>query len=482
MEGVVQELALGRLALRHVAEAPHAAGAAAVHALRHRVALEHAPVVELQLVEALRLGRRIELVHLAKERLGVAQLPHHVRQRTFVVARLGDVLGDAPQLDEAAVEQRDVAHPVGGEDPVGGGLERGPEQRRGAREILGAPREVRLVREEQRDAVLEREGPDVEHALATHVGEMHREAGRTHRAIGQRAGERGAQRGARELRPRLRELLAEHVGARASGEPLGGRVPELHASVAPQHEHPLVDRLDDLGEARLGAPFALEQLARLHRAQAEEHDELREQQDDDHELERLVRRLLGILAPHFRVRLVPVLHRQETGAGAVERRRPELEVGGDGERRLPLEDRRDHLVADAQVLGPVFLEPPRRGDLPRAGEPRGVLGHAQLHPLVRSARLVGVLDLQVGVRRRQRVQHAPPRFLRVELQAREEIEPAHETVVQPVRLARRAPHLPQAERTGGDAHERVADEEQRGAASTHERAHPCDHCALTSRR
>ena len=118
----------------------------------------------------------------------------------------------------------------------------------------------------------------------------------------------------------------------------------------------------------------------------------------------------------------------------------------------------------------------------RTGEPRGVLGHALLHALVGGARLVGVLDLQVGVRRRQRVEHAPPRFLHVELQAGEEIEPAHETVVQPVRLSRRAAHLQQAERAGGDAHERVADEEQGGAASTHERAHPCDHCALTSSR
>jgi hypothetical protein len=46
------------------------------------------------------------------------------------------------------------------------------------------------------------------------------------------------ERGARELRPRHGELLAEHLGALRPESRSARRVPELHAPVAPQHEHP----------------------------------------------------------------------------------------------------------------------------------------------------------------------------------------------------------------------------------------------------
>jgi hypothetical protein len=63
-------------------------------------------------------------------------------------------------------------------------------------------------------------------------------------------------------------------------------------------------------------------------------------------------------------------------------------------------------------------------------EARHVLGHALRHALVGGARLVDVLDLQVGIRRGQRVEHAPASLLHVEVQTGEQIEAAHEAVVQ----------------------------------------------------
>ncbi len=482
MEGVVEQLALGRLALRHVAEAPDAAHAAAVHALRNGIALEHAAVVELELVEALRLGRGVELLHLPQERLGVAQLLDHVGQRTVVVPRLGDVLRDAPQLDEAAVEQGDVPHAVGGEDAVGGGLERGAEQRRRARQILRAPCEVGLVGEEQRDAVVERERADVEHPLADDVGEVHGEPRVGHAAVGERAGEGRAQGGVGELRPCDCQRLPEHRAPRPAREPLGSGIPQHHLPVAPEHEHAFVDRLDHLGEPRLRAALALEQLARLDHAQPEHDEQLREQQDDDHQLERLVRRLFGVLPADLGVHLVLLLHRQQVGPGAIEGLRAELQVVRDGDVGFALEDQRDHLVARAQVVRPVGLEPLRRRDLFRVAQAGEVLGDAARDALVGGARLVDVLHLQVRIGGRERVQHAPPRFLDVVLQPGDEIEAADEPVVELVRLTRRAAELQQAERTGAGAQQGVEHENDRGAASAHERTRPCDHCAVTSSR
>ena len=129
VERLVGELALEPLALGDVAEAPHPADDLAVDALRHRVALEHAPVEELDHVVALGVG-------LARTARG----PWHERRRDRRAARARTrapasssrgrgLVGDAPHLDEPAVEAGDPPLGVDDEDAVGGRVERGAEQR-----------------------------------------------------------------------------------------------------------------------------------------------------------------------------------------------------------------------------------------------------------------------------------------------------------------------------------------------------------------
>ena len=65
----------------------------AVDALRERVALEHAAVLELEQVVAVRLGLLVQLLDLGDERVGIAQLVEHRCERVAVVARLEHVVG-----------------------------------------------------------------------------------------------------------------------------------------------------------------------------------------------------------------------------------------------------------------------------------------------------------------------------------------------------------------------------------------------------
>ena len=65
------ELVLEPFALGDVAVAPRPSDRGPVHALRLRVALDDAPVSELERVETMGLGLPIELPDLAQERLRV---------------------------------------------------------------------------------------------------------------------------------------------------------------------------------------------------------------------------------------------------------------------------------------------------------------------------------------------------------------------------------------------------------------------------
>ncbi len=113
-------------ALAHVAEAPDPPLDVLVvvaDPLGTRVALEHPSVLEPQGVEAFALRVLVEGVDAAHEVLGILQLiPNEFEQQS--VAPLGEELvGDAPELDEAPIEGDDLAAPVDHEEPVGRGFE-----------------------------------------------------------------------------------------------------------------------------------------------------------------------------------------------------------------------------------------------------------------------------------------------------------------------------------------------------------------------
>ena len=94
-----------------------------------RVALEDPAVGERERVVALGLGRRVQLVDLRQERVGVGSWPARGRWRRRRRAPSSTSLGHAPHLDEPAVVAGDAALDVDHEDAVGGRVEGGVEQR-----------------------------------------------------------------------------------------------------------------------------------------------------------------------------------------------------------------------------------------------------------------------------------------------------------------------------------------------------------------
>jgi hypothetical protein len=119
---------LGVGALADVAEAPDAADHLARQPLRLRVALEHPAVAEVQRVQALGLGLRVERPHPVDERLRVLQLLDHVRERPLL-ARGQQLARHAPHRAELLVEAHHAAGEVGHHDAVGGRLEGRLDQR-----------------------------------------------------------------------------------------------------------------------------------------------------------------------------------------------------------------------------------------------------------------------------------------------------------------------------------------------------------------
>src|SRR4029077_5784537 len=94
------QLLLGAPMLGHVAEAPHAADRLPFDELRPGGALEDAPVLENEDVEAFPSGMRVELAHLGAELLGVLQLPDHVIEGVVVAPGGEDARRNAPHLSE----------------------------------------------------------------------------------------------------------------------------------------------------------------------------------------------------------------------------------------------------------------------------------------------------------------------------------------------------------------------------------------------
>ena len=120
---------LGAAALGDLPEAPDTADRLAVEQLRHRVALDDAAVGELQHVEALGLGRGVQLVDLLEEGPRVAQAVEDGREQRLVLAGLEELRRDLPDLRETPVVGDHLALAVDHQDAVGGRLERRAQQR-----------------------------------------------------------------------------------------------------------------------------------------------------------------------------------------------------------------------------------------------------------------------------------------------------------------------------------------------------------------
>src|SRR5688572_19538687 len=79
-----------------ITEAPHAPDTAAADALRLRIALEGAAILELENVEALGFALRVQLLDFREKLRGVAKLIEHGRDRRAVVSAVEDRGGNAP--------------------------------------------------------------------------------------------------------------------------------------------------------------------------------------------------------------------------------------------------------------------------------------------------------------------------------------------------------------------------------------------------
>jgi hypothetical protein len=252
---------LGGDALGHVAKAPDAPHHLAVHQpLRAREALEDAPVLEVDDVEALRLGVRVEVGDPAQEVLGVGDLPERVDDRAVVVPRRLDIVGNLPHVDEPAVVARYPSGAVHHQDAIGGGLERRAQQRHRPLQLGGGRQALGDVADRQRvvgaPADLGAGERPVERELLAAAAQPDA------RPMGAEANDRPPRlgEGAVVARLLLAVALGDEVGDRPAdgvlrrrGEDLLGRaVHEGDAELLVHHDDRVERRLDDGREARLG--------------------------------------------------------------------------------------------------------------------------------------------------------------------------------------------------------------------------------------
>src|SRR5467141_1343564 len=123
------QLFLGAAVFGHVAEAPDPADRLPLDELGPGIAFEDAAVPELDGVETLLAGNRIERVHLVAELLGVFQLIEDEIEGVLVLPGGEDLRRDAPHLRELLVVRADLAEVVDDQNAVGRGLERRTEER-----------------------------------------------------------------------------------------------------------------------------------------------------------------------------------------------------------------------------------------------------------------------------------------------------------------------------------------------------------------
>ncbi len=120
--------ALGAAARRHIPEAPDASHRTAVQPQRNRIPLEHAPVLEREDIETVRLRLGIPLLNPIHEQVWIRELVLHVRDQTPAARGIvvgGDELGrQVPHLLEVAVVRNDFPDQIDHQDPVGGRFER----------------------------------------------------------------------------------------------------------------------------------------------------------------------------------------------------------------------------------------------------------------------------------------------------------------------------------------------------------------------
>src|SRR6266851_5709943 len=123
------QLFLGVPVLGHVAEAPHPADRLSLDELGPGIAFEDAAVLELDGVETLPAGIRIERIHLVAELLGVFQLIEDEIERVLVLTGGENLRREAPHLRELLVVGADLPEVVDDQNAVGRGFERRAEQR-----------------------------------------------------------------------------------------------------------------------------------------------------------------------------------------------------------------------------------------------------------------------------------------------------------------------------------------------------------------
>src|SRR6266581_5434361 len=123
------QLFLGVAVFGHVAEAPHPAYRLPLDELGPGIAFEDAAVLELDGVETLLAGIRIERIHLVAELLGVFQLIEDEIECVLVLTGGEDPRREAPHLRELLVVGADLAEVVDDQNAVGRGLERRTEER-----------------------------------------------------------------------------------------------------------------------------------------------------------------------------------------------------------------------------------------------------------------------------------------------------------------------------------------------------------------
>ena len=177
VERLVRELVLEPAVLGDVAEAPHPADDFAVDALRQRVALEHAPVLELEQVVALRLGRPRRAPGPSRRTRSGSQSCSSTNASAWLSSRASSTAGGIRHISAKRLFQL-VMRPdsVDDEDAVGGRLER-----RGEHRVRGA--QARLRRDAVADVVAGRD-QSFDRRVVEQVGDRERER---HRAARRRA-------------------------------------------------------------------------------------------------------------------------------------------------------------------------------------------------------------------------------------------------------------------------------------------------------
>lgn len=140
------------MAIADVADAEHAPDRAAVDDLDPARVLENAPVGELEDIEGLARTSRLDLVDPGQKALRFAEQRRARQKQLAVLARLEDRGRNSPQRRVSPVAVRHPAVVVDHQNSVRGRLERGPQHRQGAAQLLHFFVSVRRVHRDNRSS------------------------------------------------------------------------------------------------------------------------------------------------------------------------------------------------------------------------------------------------------------------------------------------------------------------------------------------